>query len=129
MNFTLPGATRIELQHLASVILLPAVAGVMIAGAVGMTMPGSLQEAPWSAFALSLVKLCYLGTAAAQLGRWVAERTDGGPGNPAWWVGDHDDLPSPEDMKADPAAWHPFPNALDGALLALGLTMLVHMLG
>lgn len=122
----LPGADRIAAGPLSALILLPALAGLAIAAGVAATAPEAVDPVGWPAYAATIIKLCYLGTAAAHAGRFIMETTDGGPANPAWWTGDHDDLPVPRPDDPDPAAWRLFPNALDGALLAFGLTALVN---
>lgn len=129
MFFQLPGATRVEVASLFAVIAAPALAGFGVAATLLLLSPEVMADKSWAVFALNIVKLCYLGTAAAQLGRWIAEQTDGGPGNPAWWRGDHDDLPAPPVRADATAAWAPFPNALDASLLAVALTTLANRLG
>ncbi len=126
MPFPLPGADRIEVGPLFALIFLPGAMGLAAAAGIVLTAPETLDGLSGPAFAATLVKLCYLGTAAAHVGRFIVEGTDGGPGHPAWWTGDHDDLPVAR-PDADPMArWRLFPNALDGALLAFGLTALVN---
>lgn len=131
MRVHLPSAHRIAAGPLFAVIFMPAAMGLAIAGCVGLTVPEAMNGQDWRIFAAALVKLCYLGTAAAHVGRFIMEVTDGGPENPAWWVGGFDDLPVPRPgADADAMArWHLFPNALDGALLAFALTTLVHRFG
>ncbi|QJE74042.1 hypothetical protein HHL28_13910 [Aerophototrophica crusticola] len=125
----LPGATRIDLNTLATLVLLPAVTGLVVGGTVAWSVPTAAAELGGFLFALSLVKLCYLGTAAAHLGRWIAEKTDGGPGSAGWWSGDADEYLSHHRAREQEGCdWAAFPNPLDGCALAIALTTLVHML-
>ena len=129
MNLSLPGATRIELAALSSIVLLPALAGFAVATALYWTLPDAAGGVGWMAFALGVVKLCYLGTAAAHLGRWIADRTDGGPNAPGWWESWDDWDETAHRRQKDAAAdWTLFPNPLDACLLAIALTTLAHRL-
>ncbi|HYE50481.1 MAG TPA: hypothetical protein VEB20_12885 [Azospirillaceae bacterium] len=117
-----PGALKVELVPLATLVLLPAAAGLLVAACLSWLTPEAAQAAGWTAFAMGVVKLCYLGTAAAHVGHWVADRGDGA----AALLGLAEEREGP--AAPDPAFWHAFPNAVDGALLALALTTAAHRL-
>lgn len=122
----IPCALRIDPRLLIAVIALPLVAAVVIAGGVmAMTPVDVVAEAGGPvAFALGFAKFCYLAVAAAHLGHGLAERTDGGPADPAWWWPQERGGAGPRGRRAaETPYWHIFPNHFDGAGIALAITL------
>lgn len=119
-NSLFAAAERVEAGTLAALLLLPALAGLALGTSLVLTLPAATGGLGWGAFTLGLVKLCYLGTGAAQFGRWLVES---GPLRPflATEPADGGDL-------ASVPAGALFPGALDGCLLSLALATLVQAL-
>lgn len=121
---TIPTAARIDTQRLLSVVAIPLAAAIAMASAVAAT--GSavdrIAEAGGTlAFLLSFVKFCYLAVGMAHLSGALAEKANGGLPAGLWL--DEGAEPEPLPRGADPF-WHAFPNHVDGAAIAIGVTML-----
>jgi hypothetical protein len=135
MRFHLPGASEVCLPTLLTLTLLPAAAGLALTLALLPVLPAEAAPQGMLAFALGVVKLCYLGTAAAHVGRGLAEQADGALARRGWRLPDRPEFElhpmrrPGADAAADTAFWARFPNAFDGALLAAGLMTLVHLAG
>lgn len=124
MRFHFPGATSICLRSLLGLAVLPAAVGTAAALLLVLLAP-SVAPLGAAAFALGLVKLAYLGTAAAQIGRGLAEQAEGF--RPLGWrLGDE---PAAARDPTSAAYWSRFPNAFDSAVLAAALMTATHLLG
>lgn len=121
MAFFFPRATSICLRSTLALAVLPATAGVTTGLMLALLAPSVAPQGA-AAFALGLVKLAYLGTAAAQVGRGLAEQAEGPLG---WRL---DDEPAAGRSGAASAYWQRFPNAFDSAVLAAALMTAVHLL-
>jgi hypothetical protein len=130
MPTTIPTAARIDAQRLLSVVAIPFAAALAMATAVAAT-GGSVDriaEAGGTApFLLNFIKFCYLAVSMAHLSGALAERMNGGL--PAGlWLDELDDAGHRVPAGADPF-WHAFPNHVDGAAIAMLVTLLCWMLG
>ena len=123
MALLFPSATSICLRTTLAVAVLPATAGATAGLMVALLAP-SVAPLGAAAFALGLVKLAYLGTAAAQVGRGLAEQAEGFRRLGWRW----DDEPAAARPGGTAAYWVRFPNALDSAVLAVALMTAVHLL-
>ena len=121
MALHFPGATSICLRSMLALAVLPAAFG-MATGLIVARLAPSVAPLGAAAFALGLVKLAYLGTAAAQVGRGLAEQAEGPLG---WRL---DDEPAAGSDHQAARYWHRFPNAFDSAVLAAALMTAVHLL-
>jgi hypothetical protein len=123
----LPGATSICLRSTLALAVLPAAFGTATALLLVLVAPSTAPLGA-AAFALGLVKLAYLGTAAAQIGRGLAERAEGF--RLLGWRLDDEPAAVRNGGRDGLAAgyWSRFPNAFDSAVLAAALMTATHLL-
>ncbi len=117
-------ADRVDTQRLLSVVAIPLAAAIAMASAVAATggAVDRIAEAGGTvAFVLDFVKFCYLAVGMAHLSGAIAEKANGGLPAGLWLDESEEQRPLPHG--ADPF-WHAFPNHVDGAAIAIGVTML-----
>lgn len=120
----IPNADRVDTQRLLSVVAIPLAAAIAMASAVAATggAVDRIAEAGGTvAFVLDFVKFCYLAVGMAHLSGAIAEKANGGLPAGLWL--DESEEPQPLPRGADPF-WYAFPNHVDGAAIAIGVTML-----
>ncbi|HYD64892.1 hypothetical protein [Azospirillum sp.] len=129
LTTTIPTAARIDTQRLLSVVAIPFAAALAMATAVAAT-GGSVDRIAEAGgatpFLLNFVKFCYLAVSMAHLSGALAERMNGGLPAGLWL--DEVDGADPAPAGAD-AFWHAFPNHVDGAAIAMMVTLLCWLLG
>lgn len=120
----IPRADRIDTQRLLSVVAIPFAAALAMASAVAATggaVDRIAEAGGMAAFVLSFVKFCYLAVGMAHLSGAIAEKTNGGLAAGLWLDESEGEQTVPHG--ADPF-WYAFPNHVDGAAIAIGVTML-----
>ena len=128
MRIQLPHAVHVDMRLVGSLLLLPAVTGVILAGSLLPILPASAAPEGVLAFMTGVVKLCYLGTAAAHVGRGIAEWIEG---TAVGWFAEDGDAPPLHPMRraaAESVFWARFPNAFDAALITAAVMTLIHLL-
>lgn len=123
----IPTAARIDTQRLLSVVAIPLAAALAMASAVaatGIAVDRIAEAGGTGPFILNFVKFCYLAVGMAHLSGALAERFNGGLPAGLWL--DEGGEPEPLPRGADPF-WHAFPNHVDGAAIAIGVTMLTYL--
>ena len=127
--FSIPRADRIDTQRLLSVVAIPLAAALAMASAVAATggaVDRIAEAGGAAAFVLNFVKFCYLAVGMAHLSGAVAEKANGGLPAGLWLdEGSEPDQRTPHG--ADPF-WYAFPNHVDGAAIAIGVTMVCLLL-
>ena len=127
MAIHIPNAQRIDAQRLLSVVAIPFAAAVAMAAAVAATsgFTDPIAEAGGAlSFVLEFVKFCYLAVGMAHLSGAIAERTNGGLAAGLWL----DEMDEQEPVTGE-EFWRAFPNHVDGAAIATGVTLLCFLLG
>lgn len=122
-----PHAGQVDPQRLLSVVAIPFAAALAMATAVAATggpVDRVAEAGGMVAFVLEFVKFCYLAVGMAHLSGAIAEKTTGGLPAGLWL--DETDEPAAVPPGADPF-WHAFPNHVDGAAIAIGVTMICLM--
>lgn len=118
MNFGIPGARRIELERLLSVLGIPFTAALVLATGVAASGLGGGDQGTVG-FVLDIEKLCYLAVGMAHVSGALAERINGAM--PAGsWFDEFDQDRSPTDHHT---FWETFPNHADGAVLAFAAAL------
>ncbi|HYG86536.1 MAG TPA: hypothetical protein VD978_09785 [Azospirillum sp.] len=120
----IPRADRLDTQHLLSVVAIPFAAAIAMASAVAATggaVDRIAEAGGMAGFVLSFVKFCYLAVGMAHLSGAIVEKSNGRLAVGLWLDESEGAQPVPHD--ADPF-WHAFPNHVDGAAIAIGVTML-----
>ncbi len=123
---TIPRADRIDAQRLLSMIMLPFAAALAMASAaaVGGGAVERIAEAGGMApFVLGFVQFCYLAVGMAHLSGVIVEKINdrlvtGARGN--------ETQSEPQGLTL---SWHDFPNHIDGAAIACGVTVLCLLVG
>jgi hypothetical protein len=127
MTIQIPNAKHVDTQRLLSVVAIPFAAAVAMATAVaatgGFTDPVAEAGGPLP-FVLEFVKFCYLAVGMAHLSGAIADRVTGGLAAGL----SIDELDEPEPVSKE-EFWRAFPNHLDGAAIATGVTLLCFLLG
>lgn len=128
MILRIPSARRVAPVRLASVLVIPLAAALVLAGGVtltGVSTPLSDSALGPLGIVLAFVKVCYLAVAMAHLGGAFAERLNGGLPAGEWFL-DDDGERSPV---AASAFWDVFPNHADGVALALAIALVCLAVG
>lgn len=123
MNLGIPGARRVELERLLSVLGIPFAAALVLATGVAVSGLGGGTQGTFS-FVLDVEKLCYLAVGMAHVSGALAERINGAM--PAGsWFDEFDQDRSPTDARI---FWEIFPNHADGAALAFAAALVCAVL-
>lgn len=123
MNLGIPGARRVELERLLSVLGIPFAAALVLATGVAVSGLGGGNEEVFG-FVLEIEKLCYLAVGMAHVSGALAERINGAM--PAGsWLDESDQDRTPTDSRT---FWETFPNHADGAVLAFAAALVCSLL-